>query len=81
VFQSKPIALQLDNLSPEVGPGGLVVLSTDTGKIVLEKELDAPSHGGFAIQDEFLIFGTGYNRYNRTGSLYVMCVQPFGPDN
>jgi hypothetical protein len=49
--------------------------------VIQQHDLDAPSHGGFAIQDEFLVFGTGYNNYNSTGSLYVMSVQPFGPDD
>jgi hypothetical protein len=81
VFQSGPFNIQRDSLTPDVGPGSLVVLSTDSGRVILEKNLDAPSHSGFAIQDEFLIFGTGYRNYNSTGSLYVICVQPFGSDD
>jgi outer membrane protein assembly factor BamB len=54
--------------------GGLVVLSQDTGAILTTFALEGPARGGFAVQDEYLLFGTGYQRYNRTGSLYVMKV-------
>ncbi|KAF2789042.1 Quino protein alcohol dehydrogenase-like protein [Melanomma pulvis-pyrius CBS 109.77] len=54
--------------------GVLEVLDIRTGQILLEVVVDAPSHGGFAVQDGYLLFGTGYQGYNRTGSLYVMKV-------
>jgi len=72
VFNNKPYVTQ--GFSAVVGPGGLVVLSSATGEILLEKEIDAPFHGGVAIQDNFLVFGTGYDGYGSNGSIYVMCV-------
>jgi outer membrane protein assembly factor BamB len=62
----------LSNSPFVTGSGGLVVLDQATGKILWNFVSDAPSHGGFVVQDEYLLFGTGYSRYNGSGSLYVM---------
>ena len=44
-----------------------------TGKMLHEIDLDVDYHGGIAVHDEFMIFGTGYQNtfFNTTGSLYV----------
>jgi outer membrane protein assembly factor BamB len=54
------------------GSGGMVTLDQVTGRILWNFIPDAPSHGGYAIQDEYIMFGTGYNGFNGNGSLYVM---------
>jgi outer membrane protein assembly factor BamB len=54
------------------GTGGLVALDQGTGTILWSFVPDALSHGGYAIQDEYILFGTGYTGYNGNGSLYVM---------
>jgi outer membrane protein assembly factor BamB len=64
--------IMLSNAPFVAGSGGLVVLDQRTGNILWTFVPSAPSHGGFVIQDEYLLFGTGYSRYNRSGSLYVM---------
>lgn len=58
-----------------VKPGALDVLDRRTGNILHEVAVDASNHGGFAVQDKYLLFGTGYQGYNGTGSLYVMKVE------
>jgi outer membrane protein assembly factor BamB len=54
--------------------GGLIVLAKSTGTVIADIDLDANFHGGIAIQDEYIMFGTGYAFYNGTGSFYVMSV-------
>jgi outer membrane protein assembly factor BamB len=53
--------------------GGLVALKKATGEIVHDIALDANFHGGVAVQEEYVMFGTGYGgQYNGTGSFWVM---------
>ncbi|KAJ8103655.1 Quino protein alcohol dehydrogenase-like protein [Lipomyces tetrasporus] len=55
--------------------GGLVVLAKTTGKVIAEFDLDNDFYGGVAIQNQYILFGTGYNGHNGTGSFYVMSVR------
>ena len=62
----------------EDSDGGLVALNKQTGQIVLDLELDANFHGGIAVVDNYIMFGTGYAPfmgYFGGGSFYVMQVQ------
>jgi outer membrane protein assembly factor BamB len=74
VLTSAPAASAFGGLELLVAPGGLVVLEKATGSILETVTLDAAFHGGIAVQGGSLLFGTGYDGYNSTGSLYVMTV-------
>jgi hypothetical protein len=54
--------------------GKLVLLNSNSGDMLNSMKLDAPYHGGIAVQDEYLVFGTGYQNtfFNTTGSIYVV---------
>ena len=54
--------------------GKLVLLNSDSGDVLNSMALDSPYHGGIAVLDEYLLFGTGYENpfSNSTGSLYVV---------
>jgi hypothetical protein len=56
---------------PNTAKGGLLLLNKSTGAILQEINLDAISYSGIAAQDKYLMMGTGYNRWNGTGSFYV----------
>ena len=65
----------------ETGPqsvigGELVMLDAASGGMLGSLPLDAPFHGGIAIQNEYLFFGSGYSNgfYNTTGSFYTVKV-------
>lgn len=74
VFSNQPLADDPATFSLIPGSGGIVALHSKTGEVLLEKELDQPFHLGVAIQDEYILFGTGYVGFQPTGSLYVMRV-------
>lgn len=52
--------------------GGLVAVNKADGVIIRDYGLDSTFHGGIAIQDQYVMFGTGYYGSNGTGSFYVM---------
>jgi outer membrane protein assembly factor BamB len=55
--------------------GALVALKKATGEIILDVTLDANFHGGIAVQDSHLFFGTGYwgiDTYNGNGSFWAV---------
>jgi len=57
--------------------GGLIGLNKVTGQIVLDLTLDANFHGGIAVVDDYVMFGTGYAPfmgYTGNGSFYAMKV-------
>jgi outer membrane protein assembly factor BamB len=56
--------------------GELVVLDAASGHVMNTMPLDAPYHGGVAISENYLLFGSGYSNgfYNTTGSFYVVKV-------
>ena len=56
---------------PNTATGGLIMMNKATGAILQEIDLDAISYSGIAAQDKFVMMGTGYNRWNGTGSFYV----------
>ena len=59
----------------DLTPGGLIPVHKRTGNIIKDYNLDANFHGGIAIQDGYLMFGTGYEpSYNGTGSFHVWSV-------
>lgn len=60
---------------PSTAKGGLVVLKKSTGAILQEIDLDAISYSGVAAHDKYLMIGTGYNRWNGTGSFYVFKIK------
>jgi hypothetical protein len=60
---------------PNTAKGGLVVLNKASGAILQQIDLDAVSYSGIAAQDKYLMMGTGYNRWNGTGSFYVFKIK------
>ncbi len=63
----------------ENSPGGLLALDKATGAVLLDLTLDANFHGGIAVVDSYVMFGTGYAPfmgYTGNGSFYVMKVSP-----
>lgn len=50
------------NLLRETGPGTLLPLNKHTGAIIKETTLDAYWQGGIAIVQDYIMFGTGYQR-------------------
>jgi outer membrane protein assembly factor BamB len=56
--------------------GELAVLDATSGHVMNTMALDAPYHGGVAIAENYLLFGSGYSNgdYNTTGSFYVVKV-------
>lgn len=72
---------QLKATGPEAFKGGqLVLLDKTDGTTVGTLDLDVDFHGGIAVQDEYLLFGTGYSNPfdNTTGSFYVVQVPAAG---
>ncbi|KAH8896722.1 Quino protein alcohol dehydrogenase-like protein [Thozetella sp. PMI_491] len=58
--------------------GGLVALEKSTGRIIMDHGLDTNFHGGVAVQDRYVLFGTGYLAYQPPalvpGGFHVMLV-------
>ena len=56
------------------GYGGVLkMLDKSTGGLLKSVALNANFHGGIAVQDQYVMFGTGYQTFvNGTGSLYVL---------
>lgn len=53
-------------------PGGVMPVNKYTGEILKDYSLGATFHGGFAIVDDYVMFGTGYEPpYNGTGRFSV----------
>jgi hypothetical protein len=50
----------------------LLFLSSTTGQILVDMELDAISRSGVAAYGKYIFFGTGYALFNGTGSLYAL---------
>lgn len=57
---------------PAVGDGGLVVLDKATGTTLLDYPVQGAFRGGMAVQDGYILFGTGYK--SGDGYLYVLKV-------
>ena len=74
VVNTVPAASSPD-LSLNSTPGGLVLLDPVTGRILQTTVVDSPSHGGIAVQDQYLLFGSGYQGLNGTGHLWVLKVE------
>ncbi|KAK4455351.1 Quino protein alcohol dehydrogenase-like protein [Podospora aff. communis PSN243] len=47
--------------------GGLVALHAETGSVLKDYELPTNMHGGVAVRDNYLMFGTGYSGRLSTG--------------
>ncbi|KAK5019654.1 hypothetical protein LTR16_000371 [Cryomyces antarcticus] len=62
----------------QVTQGGLVAVKKASGAIIKDYTLDANFHGGIAIQNKYVMFGTGYRgaagSWNGTGSFNVWSV-------
>ena len=55
--------------------GALFALDKYTGVLIRDFALDANFHGAVAIQDRYVMFGTGYQTYTKgNGSFYVLSV-------
>jgi hypothetical protein len=68
------------NGSYDSGKGGLVGIEKRTGRIVLDHELDTNFHGGIAVQDSNIFFGSGYASFappTSPGTFYVMSVDSY----
>jgi outer membrane protein assembly factor BamB len=56
--------------------GGLVALNKATGALLLNQDLDCTYRGGIAVQDNYLMLGTGYpGNPSGNGSFYVFMVR------
>jgi outer membrane protein assembly factor BamB len=56
------------------GDGPLVILDKENGDVLLEYPLKGTFRGGVAVQDRYILFGTGYKGLD--GFLYVLKVSP-----
>jgi hypothetical protein len=72
VIQNAPVSSSSRGLVME--QGALVFLYKVTGKFVGRLATHAPTRGGFVVQDKHLLFGTGYQSYSGSRSLYVVKV-------
>ncbi|KAF2403537.1 Quino protein alcohol dehydrogenase-like protein [Trichodelitschia bisporula] len=59
------------------GRGKLIALAKGTGVSLLEIPVDSVLRGGIAVQDKYVMFGTGYSYGNplNNGSFYVMSIK------
>lgn len=60
--------------APPGTTGYVVGLNKFTGKVVYLLATDDIMYGGIAVQDEYVLFGTGYAHFNSTGSFNVYAV-------
>lgn len=51
--------------------GGLIAINKRTGAIIKDYHLDVNFHGGIAIQNNYIMFGTGYNNFKGVGGFHV----------
>jgi len=51
--------------------GELLALDKYSGRVILDKVLDNVGYSGIAVQDEYVLFGTGYNGVTSPASFYV----------
>lgn len=51
----------------DVTKGGLVAIEKTTGTVVIDYGLNTNFHGGVAIQDRYIFFGTGYSGFAPPG--------------
>lgn len=57
--------------------GGLVVVNKMTGEIIKDYDLNSNFHGGVAVQNQYVMFGTGYSptaAWNGSGEFQVWSV-------
>lgn len=57
---------------PITGDGTLVALGKEDGRVIFELPLNGTLRGGIAVQDRYVLFGTGYT--GSDGVLYVLKV-------
>lgn len=55
--------------------GAMLIFDKVTGNIISRISTGPITYGGVAVQGNFVMFGTGYNRYNGTGSFNVYSVE------
>ena len=61
--------------TPNTATGGLILMNKATGVILQEIDLDAVSYSGVAAQDDYVMVGTGYNKWQGRGSFYVFKIK------
>lgn len=59
-----------DAEAPGGEDSGLVVVNKNSGEILLDYPVEGVFRGGIAVQDEYILFGTGYR--GGTGYVYVL---------
>lgn len=52
--------------------GELLALDKYTGRTLLDMALDNVGYGGIAVQNEYVLFGAGYNGATTPASFYVL---------
>lgn len=57
--------------SYDLTQGGLIVIDKRSGLMIRDYDLDVNFHGGIAIQNDYVMFGTGYNGFSGVGGLHV----------
>ncbi|THY71237.1 hypothetical protein D6C95_10275, partial [Aureobasidium pullulans] len=51
--------------------GGLIAVDKRSGSIIRDYNLDINFHGGIAVQNDYVMFGTGYNGFTGVGGFHV----------
>lgn len=54
------------------GHGDFLALDKYTGRVLLDVPVDNTVYGGIAVQDEYVLFGTGYNGGTTPASFHVL---------
>ncbi|CAD0109410.1 unnamed protein product [Aureobasidium uvarum] len=57
--------------SHDLTRGGLIVIDKRSGLMIKDYNLDVNFHGGVAIQNDYVMFGTGYNGFSGVGGFHV----------
>jgi outer membrane protein assembly factor BamB len=66
--------MPLNATSAAASHGEFLALDKRTGRIVLDLAMDNVVHGGIAVQDEYVLFGTGYSSNVAPASFHVLKV-------
>lgn len=56
------------------GNGSMIHMMKNNGSIIVNYELEANIHGGFALYGEYIMFGTGYLSYDQYKGMASFCV-------
>lgn len=57
--------------SYDLTQGGLIAIDKRSGLIIRDYNLEVNFHGGIAVQNDYVMFGTGYNDFAGIGGFHV----------